>query len=153
MTDNNNERHPTAYVTRKKGISAIWIVPIIALLFGAWLIVKAVAERGTFITVQFDNASGIVVGKTEVRYKGLPTGIVTGLEVSKDLKSVIVEIEMVASAKNMLTDNTLFWAVTADISFQGISGLDTILSGNYINIQPDFEGKGVHHLSRQADRR
>lgn len=142
MTDNNNERHPTAYVTRKKGISAIWIVPIIALLFGAWLIVKAVAERGTFITVQFDNASGIVVGKTEVRYKGLPTGIVTGLEVSKDLKSVIVEIEMVASAKNMLTDNTLFWAVTADISFQGISGLETILSGNYINVQPDLEGRG-----------
>lgn len=142
MIDNNDERHPAAYVTRKKGISAIWIVPIIALLFGAWLIVKAVSERGSFITVQFDNASGIVVGKTEVRYKGLPTGIVTGLEVSEDLKSVIVEIEMVASAKNMLTDNTLFWAVTADISFQGISGLDTILSGNYINVQPDFEGKG-----------
>ncbi|MDO6446737.1 MlaD family protein [Colwellia sp. 1_MG-2023] len=143
MTDNNEGRHPKAYVTRKKGISAIWIVPIIALIFGAWLIIKTVSERGTFITVQFDNANGIAVGKTEVRYKGLPTGIVTGLEVSEDLKSVIVEIEMVASAKNMLTDKTLFWAVAADISFQGISGLETILSGNYINIQPDFEGKGV----------
>jgi paraquat-inducible protein B len=142
MTDNNDERLPNAYITRKKGISAIWIVPIIALLFGAWLIMKAVSERGTFITVKFDNASGIVVGKTEVRYKGLPTGIVTGLEVSEDLQSVIVEIEMVAKAKNMLTDKTLFWAVTADISFQGISGLETILSGNYINVQPDFEGKG-----------
>jgi paraquat-inducible protein B len=142
MTDKQTNRHPAAYITRKKGISAIWIVPIIALIFGAWLIIKTVSERGTFITVQFDNASGIVVGKTEVRYRGLPTGIVTGLEVSEDLKSVIVEIEMVASAKHMLTDKTLFWAVAADISFQGISGLETILSGNYINIQPDFEGKG-----------
>lgn len=142
MTDKQVDTHPAAYITRKKGISAIWIVPIIALIFGAWLIIKTVSERGTFITVQFDNASGIVVGKTEVRYKGLPTGIVTGLEVSEDLKSVIVEIEMVASAKHMLTDKTLFWAVAADISFQGISGLETILSGNYINIQPDFEGKG-----------
>lgn len=142
MTDNNDERHPNAYVIRKKGMSAIWIVPIIAMLFGIWLIIKAVSERGTFITVQFDNANGIVVGKTEVRYKGLPTGIVTGLEVSEDLKSVIVEIEMVASAKNMLTDKTLFWAVTADISFRGISGLETILSGDYINIQPDFLGEG-----------
>ena len=142
MTENNDERHPNAYIVRKKGMSAIWIVPIIAMVFGIWLIIKAVSERGTFITVQFDNASGIVVGKTEVRYKGLPTGIVTGLEVSEDLKSVIVEIEMVASAKNMLTDKTLFWAVTADISFRGISGLETILSGDYINIQPDFSGEG-----------
>ncbi|MEW6990531.1 MlaD family protein [Colwelliaceae bacterium 6441] len=142
MTDINNNQPPKAFVTRKEGISAIWIVPIIALIFGSWLIIKAVAERGTFITVQFDNASGIIVGKTEVRYKGLPTGKVTAIEVSEDLQSVIVEIEMVASAKKMLTDKTLFWAVNADISFQGVSGLDTLLSGSYINVQPHFNGDG-----------
>ncbi len=142
MSDKNETRHPEAYIIRKKGISAIWIVPIIAVLFGTWLIIKTVSEKGTFITVQFDNASGLVVGKTEVRYKGLPAGIVTDIEVSEDLQSVIVEIEMVASAKDMLTDKTLFWSVTADISFQGVSGLETIFSGNYINVQPDLEGKG-----------
>jgi len=131
-----------AIIKDREGISAVWLVPMIALLFGAWLIGKAVIDRGTFITVQFESASGIVVGKTQVRYKGLTAGVVSDVEVSEDLQSVIVEIEMIASSTKMLTDKTRFWYVTADVSFQGISGLDTLLSGSYINVMPDFEGTG-----------
>jgi paraquat-inducible protein B len=131
-----------AIIKNREGISAVWLVPMIALLFGAWLIVKAVVDRGTFITVQFESASGIVVGKTQVRYKGLTAGVVSGVEVSEDLQSVIVEIEMIASSKKMLTDKTRFWYVTADVSFQGVTGLDTLLSGSYINVQPDLEEEG-----------
>jgi paraquat-inducible protein B len=131
-----------AIIKDRKGISAVWLVPIIALLFGAWLIGKAVSERGTFITVQFESASGIVVGKTQVRYKGLTAGVVRDVEVSEDLQSVIVEIEMISSSKKMLTDKTKFWYVTADVSFQGVTGLDTLLSGSYINVMPDFEEEG-----------
>jgi len=131
-----------AIIKDRKGISAVWLVPIIALLFGAWLIGKAVSERGTFITVQFESASGIVIGKTEVRYKGLTAGVVSDVEVSEDLQSVIVEIEMISSSKKMLTDKTRFWYVTADVSFQGVTGLDTLLSGSYINVMPDFEEEG-----------
>lgn len=131
-----------AIIKNREGISAVWLVPMIALLFGAWLIVKAVVDRGTFITVQFESASGIVVGKTQVRYKGLTAGVVSDVEVSEDFKSVIVEIEMIASSKKMLTDKTRFWYVTADVSFQGVSGLDTLLSGSYINVMPDFEQTG-----------
>jgi paraquat-inducible protein B len=132
-----------AIIKDRKGISAVWLVPIIALLFGGWLIVKSVSERGTFITVQFESASGIVIGKTQVRYKGLAAGVVRDVEVSEDLQSVIVEIEMISSSKKMLTDKARFWYVTADVSFQGVTGLDTLLSGSYINVMPDFEGEGV----------
>lgn len=141
MTDNNNQPSEVI-IKQKEGISAVWLVPIIALLFGAWLIIKAVSERGVFITVQFDNASGIVVGKTEVRYKGLPAGVVTDIDVTDDLQYVDVEIEMLSGTKKLLTEQTLFWYVTADVSFQGVSGLDTILSGSYINVQPDLESDG-----------
>jgi paraquat-inducible protein B len=131
-----------AIIRDREGISAVWLVPIIALLFGTWLLVKAVTERGTFITVQFESASGIVVGKTQVRYKGLTAGIVSNVEMSEDLHSVLVEIEMIASSKKMLTDKTRFWYVTADVSLQGITGLDTLFSGSYINVMPDFEKEG-----------
>ncbi len=148
MPEYNESKPPKALVKRKETISAIWLVPIIALIFGGWLLVKAYLERGILISVQFDNARGIVIGKTEVRYKGLTTGIVKDIDVSDDLQSVIVEIEMVANASKMLTDKTVFWYVTADVSFQGISGLDTLFSGSYINIQPDFttEGKAQRHF-------
>lgn len=142
MTNKTILAESKAIIKSREGISAVWLVPIIALLFGAWLIIKAVSDRGTFITVQFESASGIVVGKTQVRYKGLTTGIVRDVEVSEDLQSVIVEIEMISSSKKMLTDKTRFWYVTADVSFQGITGLDTLLSGSYINVIPDIEEEG-----------
>jgi paraquat-inducible protein B len=137
-----------AIIKDREGISAVWLVPMIALLFGAWLIIKAVSDRGTFITVQFESASGIVIGKTQVRYKGLTAGIVSDVDVSEDLQSVIVEIEMVSSSKKMLTDKTRFWYVTADVSFQGVTGLDTLLSGSYINVIPDLdeEGEAQNHF-------
>lgn len=139
----NKEHHPLdAIISSKEGVSAVWLVPVIALLFGAWLIVKAVYERGVYVTVQFNQASGIVVGKTEVRYKGLPVGVVRQVEVTDDLQSLLVQIEMVASSEELLTDNTTFWYVTADVSFQGVTGLDTLLSGSYINVQPDLENRG-----------
>jgi paraquat-inducible protein B len=109
MTNKTILAESKSMIKSREGISAIWLVPIIALLFVAWLIIKAVSDRGTFITVQFESASGIVVGKTQVRYKGLTTGIVRHVEVSEDLQSVIVEIEMISSSKKMLTDKTRFY--------------------------------------------
>ncbi|WNC74141.1 MlaD family protein [Thalassotalea psychrophila] len=143
MTNDKTEEEFEAKVRDRKGISAVWLVPVIALLFGLWLIISAVADRGVFVTVEFDNASGIVVGKTEVRYKGLTAGIVKNIEVSPNLNSVIATIEMVSSTQDMLTEQALFWYVTADVSFQGVTGLDTLLSGSYINFQPDFDQKGA----------
>ncbi|WP_181902277.1 PqiB family protein [Thalassotalea euphylliae] len=138
----STESHPEPIVTAKTGISAIWLVPIVALIFGAWLVVKAVGDRGVFITIEFDNATGIVAGKTEIRYKGLTVGVVRDIETSSDLQSVIVEAEVISDAKDTLTDETLFWYVTADVSLSGVKGLDTLLSGSYINVRPDIDASG-----------
>ncbi|WP_448547586.1 MlaD family protein [Thalassotalea fusca] len=130
-------------IEEKEGISAVWLVPFLALLFGGWLLIKSFTEQGVFITVQFDNASGIVKGKTQVRYRGLIVGLVKDVEISDDLQSVMVEIEMDSSSKTMLTNKALFWYVTADFSLQeGVTDLDTLVSGSYINFKPDLESKG-----------
>jgi len=136
------EHKPAINIVQREGISAIWLVPIIAVFFASWLFFKGLSERGVFIQIQFDSVSGIVVGKTEVRYKGLTIGVVKSVEVAENLRSVIVEIEMIASTKDMLTNNTQFWYVTADVSMQGVSGLETLFSGSYINISPDVTGEG-----------
>lgn len=136
-----DRRKATAEVVPRQGISIIWFIPLIALIFGGWLGVKALSEQGVFITIEFDNGAGIVPKKTEIRYKGLITGMVTKVVPSDDLKSVIAEVEMTKSFANYLTENTKFWLVSADISLQGVSGLDTLLSGSYINIIPDTNKK------------
>lgn len=129
-------------VIRREGISAVWLVPVIAFLFGGWLLFKSIADRGVFINIQFESAEGIVVGSTEVKYKGLTLGTVKDVEVSEDLRNVEVKVEMLKQAEPMLTDKTLFWYVTADVSFQGVTGLDTLLSGSYISVQPDLNSSG-----------
>lgn len=136
-----DRRKATAEVVPRQGISIIWFIPFIALIFGGWLGMKALSEQGVFITIEFENGSGIVPKKTEVRYKGLVTGMVTKVVPSDDLQSVIAEVEMTKSFADYLTQETQFWLVSADISLKGVSGLDTLLSGSYINIIPDTDKK------------
>jgi len=139
---NNNDLKTnvaSADVVPRQGISAIWFIPFIALIFGGWLAIKAISEQGVFITIEFENGSGIVPKKTEVRYKGLVTGLVSKVEPSDDLQSVIAEVEMTQSFTDYLTNKTKFWLVSADISLQGVSGLETLVSGSYINIIPDTD--------------
>lgn len=137
----HERRKATAEVVPRQGISIIWFIPFIALIFGGWLGVKALSEQGVFITIEFENGSGIVPKKTEVRYKGLVTGMVSKVVPSDDLQSVIAEVEMSKTFADYLTQDTQFWLVSADISLQGVSGLDTLLSGSYINILPDTNKK------------
>jgi len=139
--DNNDLKTniASADVVPRQGISVIWFIPFIALIFGGWLAIKAISEQGVFITIEFENGSGIVPKKTEVRYKGLVTGLVTKVEPSDDLQSVIAEVEMTQSFTDYLTNKTKFWLVSADISLQGVSGLETLVSGSYINIIPDMD--------------
>ncbi len=136
----HNENQPNqAEVVPRQGISIIWFVPFIALIFGLWLTVKVVSEQGTFITIEFDNGSGIIPNKTEIRYKGLVTGLVKSVVPSEDLQRVIAEVEISKNFTDYLTENTRFWLVSADISLQGVSGLDTLISGSYITIMPDTD--------------
>ncbi|MEW6997144.1 MlaD family protein [Colwelliaceae bacterium BS250] len=133
---------------KREGVSAVWLVPAIALIFGAWLVFKAFSEQGVFITVQFPTANGISIGKTEVKYKGITIGKVSSVDIADDINSVNVEIEMLSRTEKRLTNNTEFWLVTADVSFQGVTGLDTLLSGSYIGVEPDIksEGKPQRHF-------
>jgi paraquat-inducible protein B len=138
-SEHNKKSNNRAEIVPRQGISIIWFVPFIALIFGLWLTVKVISEQGTFITIEFDNGSGIVPNKTEVRYKGLVTGLVKKVVPSADLQRVIAEVEISKDFTDYLTKNTRFWLVSADISLQGVSGLDTLISGSYITILPDAD--------------
>ena len=146
MTEQLNEaeqkQQEHAEVVPRQGISIVWFVPIIALVFGLWLAMKIVSEQGVFITIEFENGAGIVPKKTQVHYKGLVTGVVQSVEPSDDLQNVIAEVEISKTFADYLTDRTRFWLVSADISLQGVSGLETLISGSYINILPDSSKEG-----------
>ena len=81
-------------IKKKKGISPIWILPIVALAIGGWLLFKGVRDAGVDIVVHFESGEGITIGKTEVKYKGIPIGIVRSMDIDPELKSTALKIEM-----------------------------------------------------------
>lgn len=65
---------PTAKTRPASNWSAIWILPLIALMIGGWLAWQAYRDAGVEIEVRFESGEGIVANKTEVIYKGMPVG-------------------------------------------------------------------------------
>ena len=130
-----------AIVKRKKGISPIWILPIVAALIGAWLLYKGIVDAPIKTVINFDTAEGITAGKTKVLYKGLQAGMVKSVNINPDLKTVDVVVDFDRRAKNLLLDTTEFWLVQPRISLQGITGLGTLLKGDHIAMRTG-QGKG-----------
>ncbi len=57
--DTERDDEHRARATRQARLSPIWIVPIVALLIGAWLVYDNYASRGPVITLTMDSADGI----------------------------------------------------------------------------------------------
>ncbi|WP_019446942.1 MlaD family protein [Cupriavidus sp. BIS7] len=110
----------------------VWLVPIVAVLIGGWLAVKAVIEQGPQITITFKTGEGLEAGKTKIKFKDVDIGIVKSVALSQDSKRVVVTADIAKDAGRLLVDNTRFWVVRPRISGGSVSGLGTLLSGSYI---------------------
>lgn len=129
-----------ANVKIRGSLSPVWLLPVVAFLIVVWLTWKAFSEAGVMVNVQFDSGHGINQGKTEVRLNGMAVGKVKAVTMSDDLKSVSVAVEMDRRMEPFLTESSRFWLVQPQVSVAGISGLDTLVSGNYIAFQPSDDG-------------
>ena len=129
---------PTAKTRPASNWSAIWILPLIALVIGGWLGWQAYREAGVKIEVRFESGEGIVANKTEVVFKGMSIGKVQSLVLDDkgNNKGVIATIEMNQVAEEHLRKGTRFWLVKPSVSLAGITGLETLVSGNYIAVSP-----------------
>jgi len=57
----------------------VWIIPIIALLLGIWLVKRNIDQKGELITVRFESADGLEEGKTEIKCRNVTIGKVEGI--------------------------------------------------------------------------
>lgn len=126
----------SATIRPKRGISAIWLLPLVAVAIAGWLMYKNIGELGPTVTVSFDNGSGISVGKTPVIYQGIKVGDVKSLQLDDDLEGVTATLSLSRQIAPLIRTNTSFWLVKPQISLSGISGLDTLVAGNYISFKP-----------------
>ncbi|PZW92100.1 paraquat-inducible protein B [Pseudomonas sp. 478] len=118
--------------TRRFSVSLVWIVPIVAVLVGISLVVHTMLQEGPTITVTFKTGSGLTANKTEVKYRNVVIGHVSDVELSNDQKSVDATIKLSKQAESFTREDSQFWVVRPRIGAGGVSGIDTLLSGDYI---------------------
>jgi paraquat-inducible protein B len=125
---------------RRRRLSLIWAIPIVSALIGGWLAWRTLWERGPLITITFESASGLTAGQSHVRHKDVDMGLVERIGLSKDLQRVVVTVRMTREAEPLLTDKAQFWIVKPRFFAGAVSGLETLVSGSYIELQPSAAG-------------
>lgn len=100
-------------------------------------------DHGKRIIIQTEDASGIEVEKTKIRYRGVKIGSVKGIEFSEDKKDVLVHAILDEGYESFAVDGSRFSLVKPEVSFQGVQGLGTLLEGQYIMILPGPKGSKI----------
>lgn len=72
--------------------------------------------------------------------------VITEIKLSEDYDHIVATAQMSKDADRMLREDTLFWVVKPRIGREGISGLDTLLSGAYIQLQPGTASSAQDHF-------
>jgi paraquat-inducible protein B len=133
---------PEPVITQKNPtrLSLVWIVPILAVIIGASLLVNTWLEAGPRIVIEFRTAEGLEPGKTEVRYKEVVVGKVESVSLAGDRKRVLVGVRIDRKASSLIVEDTQFWVVRPRIGTAGVSGLSTLFSGVYIGVDAGISG-------------
>ena len=122
-------------------LSVVWLVPLVAMIIALWLAYQAWKDSGPVIEIVLDKAEGIAVGKTLIKYRDVEVGEIIDIGLSENLDKVRVRAEMDPEIKSVISESSRFWVVSPRISLSGVSGLNTLLSGVYIEMDPGASGR------------
>lgn len=138
-TSTNEQDLSKAKTSRQSRLSPIWVVPIVAIAIGLWLVYDNYSNRGVVVTLNMDNAEGIEAGNTLIRSRNVEIGRVQSVQLSDDLSHAVLTASIQPEVEDMLREDSRFWVVKPRIGREGISGLGTVLSGAYIQLEPGTE--------------
>ncbi len=131
-----SDQQPAPELTKPANTWLIWIVPVLAVLVCGYLLYHEFSGKGPLITVNFKDGSGVKAERTEVIYRGVVVGTVEEVRLKNDLNSVEIKIRLDQSTANLAREGSRIWIVRPEISARGITGLNTLVSGAYIEIEP-----------------
>ncbi|MEM1092791.1 MAG: MlaD family protein [Pseudomonadota bacterium] len=114
--------------------SVVWLVPVLAAVLALAVAWQSHSEKGPLVEIHLTNSAGLQAQKTEIKHLGVVVGIVERVELAEDLASVLVYARMDRSVERFLGETTRFWVVRARFDGGSVSGLSTILSGAYIEV-------------------
>ncbi len=140
MSDRPPPRVPDAVLKRRRRFSLIWLIPIVAGAIAVYLVITTLVDRGPLIAITFKTGSGISAQQTQVTHKAVTLGMVEDVSLTDDLTQVRVRVRMNGEGAKILTNHARFWVVRPRLSSGNLSGLETLVSGAYIEVDPGLPG-------------
>jgi paraquat-inducible protein B len=119
----------------------IWLIPLGAAAAAGYYVHDKFESSGPLITIKFSDASGIRSGDTVVLHRGVEVGRVVGVELSRSRNRALVSVRLQRDQSAFAADGAAFWLVGPEVSVTGLSGVNTLFSGPYIDSLPG-EGEG-----------
>ncbi len=113
-------------------VSLVWLIPIAALLIALAVAWQSYQNQGPLITIEFEEGTGIAPRETELRYRDIAVGLVEDVRFSEGLEKVVVSIRLDKEVAPYVDNASKFWVVRPELTARGVSGLDTVLSGVFI---------------------
>lgn len=134
--DSKTDALPAPRIARKqkRNLWLVWLIPIVAAAIGLSIAWHDWSNQGPKVTISFQSASGLEQGKTQIKFRDVLVGTVTDIRLSKSGDYVLVDAQLDKDAEGLANAGTQFWVVKPTIGLSGISGLATLLSGVYINV-------------------
>ncbi|MGB5832709.1 MAG: MlaD family protein [Thiohalocapsa sp.] len=135
-TDDSN-RLPRATLTppKRSRVSAVWLIPLFAAVVAIGIAVNRILNEGPTIRIVFEAAEGVEAGKTHIKYKDVRIGEVSAVELHDNYAKVMVTAKIDKHAEGLMVEDAKFWVVHPRVTLSGVSGLSTLLSGNYIGFE------------------
>lgn len=141
----------TAQVKNAPRLSAVWLIPLLALIVGGWMLLQYQLSKGESIYITMLQADGIVAGKTEIKVRSVQVGLVDAIRLADNQKQVIVRAKIDKNYGKLLTKDAKIWVVKPRIDESGISGLGTLLSGVYLELAPGESSTLVSQFELQDE--
>ena len=129
-----------AKVQKVKNWSPVWIYHIDTAMIKAWILFYHYSHQGPEVTLITTNAEGIEGGKTRIKSRSVDVGVVESATLTDDLTHVEIKARLNSGMQKLLHNDSVFWVVKPQVGREGISGLGTLLSGAYIELQPGTKG-------------
>lgn len=127
---------PRAEIERNWKTWLIWLVPIGAVALAAWFIFSHLLSAGPTLHIYFDDAAGLQSGQSLLKYRGAEIGEVKTVKLTRDHRRVDVTVSLYKEGESVARSGSRFWIVKPEFGAAQISGLRTIVSGDYITVEP-----------------
>lgn len=139
MSENSNSTPAT--ITPEKRVSGLWLIPLLTVAVGVWMIYDNWISQGPLITIEFETAQGLEAGKTMIKTREVEIGIVEEITLNSNLDGVLVFARINREFRDLLVEGSRFWVVQPEVTLSGVTGLGTLISGQYIRFSPEQEGE------------